>query len=294
MKDQKKRIELFCFYDRAAIESHLERMAQDGWMPEQIKGFLWIYRRIEPGRLRFAVEYSPGLSAPQAKVREFYERAKELGWRRAPSSGRFRILYSKREEAQRVGADPAVQLEAVHRSAKKNNVLPAAILLVLSLMNVFLFLWELIREPQQILTQRGAALYGILWIAMLILSAWEAGGYLLWHAQAWKAAQRGEFYSGTRSYGWARAGLLVLLAGAVRQFLGIFWSDSAAGAEILLTIAVYIIVMQAAVWLAERWVRKKQLSARSKKTATLLITGAAGFLLTVWVLIIVTSVILGM
>ncbi|MBQ3490682.1 MAG: DUF2812 domain-containing protein, partial [Clostridia bacterium] len=48
MKDTKKKIEFFTFYDKTGIEKHLEQMASEGWLLEKMSAFRWTYRRIEP------------------------------------------------------------------------------------------------------------------------------------------------------------------------------------------------------------------------------------------------------
>ena len=62
MKDTKRRLEAFAFFDHTGIQAHLENMAAQGWMVEQPGTYLWRYRRIEPQTLRFAVTYFPAAS----------------------------------------------------------------------------------------------------------------------------------------------------------------------------------------------------------------------------------------
>ena len=46
MKDRKKRVEMFSFYDHTGIEAHLQRMAGRGWLLDKIGAFGWEYRQI--------------------------------------------------------------------------------------------------------------------------------------------------------------------------------------------------------------------------------------------------------
>ena len=39
MKDTKRRLEMFSFYDHTAIQAHLEKMARQGWMIDSISNF---------------------------------------------------------------------------------------------------------------------------------------------------------------------------------------------------------------------------------------------------------------
>ena len=37
MKERKRRLELYAFYDHTGIERHLEEMAADGWLLERVE-----------------------------------------------------------------------------------------------------------------------------------------------------------------------------------------------------------------------------------------------------------------
>ena len=62
MKNTKRRIEPLSFFDHTGISGHLEKMAAKGWMIEKIVNTGWIYRRIEPKKIHFAVSYFPKAS----------------------------------------------------------------------------------------------------------------------------------------------------------------------------------------------------------------------------------------
>ena len=59
MKDRKRRVELYSFYDHTGMERHLERMAGKGWFLEKIENNFWHYRRLQPQKLRYFVTYFP-------------------------------------------------------------------------------------------------------------------------------------------------------------------------------------------------------------------------------------------
>ena len=61
MKNTKRRIEPLSFFDHTGISGHLEKMAAKGWMIEKIINTGWVYRRIEPKNIHFAVSYFPKL-----------------------------------------------------------------------------------------------------------------------------------------------------------------------------------------------------------------------------------------
>ena len=57
MKTKKRRYETYSFYDHTGIAAHLEKMARKGWMLEEITTWTWVYRKIQPAALTFAVCY---------------------------------------------------------------------------------------------------------------------------------------------------------------------------------------------------------------------------------------------
>ena len=76
MKDMKRRLETYSFFDRTGIEAHLTSMAAKGWMIEKLTNFGWIYRRTKARQLTFCVTYYPDASvfdpAPSDKQNRFY------------------------------------------------------------------------------------------------------------------------------------------------------------------------------------------------------------------------------
>ena len=59
MRDVKRRVETYSFYDHSGISAHLEAMAAQGWLLEKRANALWTYRRAQPQQLTYAVAYYP-------------------------------------------------------------------------------------------------------------------------------------------------------------------------------------------------------------------------------------------
>ena len=117
MKDTKRRLEVFSFYDRAHIERHLEAMAARGWLLERMGKFGWVYRRIEPKRLTFHVSYfpdasdfDPGPTWGQLTFQDFCERT---GWQLACSSAQMQVFYNEGPDPLPIETDPALELEVL-------------------------------------------------------------------------------------------------------------------------------------------------------------------------------------
>ena len=62
MRDTKRQIVRCAFYDQTAMQKQFEKMAAQGWLIDQISGFLWTYRKIEPTNLHITVTYFPNAS----------------------------------------------------------------------------------------------------------------------------------------------------------------------------------------------------------------------------------------
>ena len=62
MKNTKRELVFYSFYDFTGLASHLEAMAAKGWLAEKIGTLSIRYRRIQPQTLRFAVTYFPDAS----------------------------------------------------------------------------------------------------------------------------------------------------------------------------------------------------------------------------------------
>ena len=56
MRNTKRELNPYSFYDTEGLARHFERMAAEGWLIEKL-GYFWRYRRIEPQALRFSVVY---------------------------------------------------------------------------------------------------------------------------------------------------------------------------------------------------------------------------------------------
>ena len=55
MKNTKRILAQFTFYDRTGIQKLLEKQAQKGWLLEKMTSLGWKFRRIEPQKIHYAV-----------------------------------------------------------------------------------------------------------------------------------------------------------------------------------------------------------------------------------------------
>lgn len=170
MKDKKRVWELFSFYDRSGLEKHLAQMAEKGWMLEDIGSFFWMYRKIEPQKLTFCICWYPKASAldpePSEEQQTFYDFCEHTGWTLAGGFGQMQVFYNERPDPMPIETDPVMEVEGIHRSAKRTTLPAQLMLFSISLVNGGLFISRLLKDP-----------IGILAIVSFRYSAWLRWGW---------------------------------------------------------------------------------------------------------------------
>lgn len=174
MKNTKRRFEMFSFFDVERIEKHLEKMAEKGWLINKIDNFGWVYKKIEPQKLKFNVCYYPNASEfdpePSDKQKDFYEFCEYTGWKIACQSAQMQIFYNENLQAIPIETDAQIAVETIHKAAKKNFLPSYFILLGLGLLQEFIFIARLVDEPIEILSNSTNILAGFLWFLVFIFS----------------------------------------------------------------------------------------------------------------------------
>ncbi len=91
----------FSFYDHTGMEKHLEKMAQKGWMLEELTSLGWKYRAMEPKKLHFTVsfdtrasEFEPEPTEEQVTFQEFCAGTRGGSW--LPPQDRCRFFTTRR------------------------------------------------------------------------------------------------------------------------------------------------------------------------------------------------------
>lgn len=287
---RKRRMEAFSFYDHTGIAAHLEQMAQKGWMLEEIGNYFWVYRRIQPRKVHFAVTYYPKASAfdpdfPEEQ-QEFHEFCGRSGWRLAASSAQMQIFCNEGEDPLPIETDPQLEVDTLHRAAKRSYLPVYGVLLALAAVMGGLFVGELLTgDAAGLLADGGSLFSGWVWLLLLLLCAVEVGGYLSWHRRAKRAAQRGEFLP-TSSHKRLQLGILVLvLVSFACWLLGKVLAGTALGQVSAVLGVLYMAVLILLVNGVKRFLKREGASARVNRTATF----AASFLLAFVLLYAITS-----
>ena len=197
MRNRKRRMEAFSFYDHTGMSKHLERMASQGWMIDELSNFGWCYKKIEPQNLHFSVTYYPKASEfdpePSEDLKRFFDFCEHTGWKLACSSAQMQIFYNEQTNPIPLETDPVVEVDIIHQACKK-SFLPAYIVLLLcSILNGVLFVSRVLENPISTLSSSANISTGICWTMLFAYCITELINYFIWHKKALKAADEGIF-----------------------------------------------------------------------------------------------------
>ena len=281
MKELKRRLETFSFYDHSGIEKHLENMAEKGWLLKEINRFTWVYRRIEPRKLHFAVTYYPKASEfdpePQEGQMIYRDYSERSGWKFICQSAQMQIFYNEEEEPIPMETDPIVEVQTIHRAAKR-SVLPSYFLLLgLTVLQAALFVSRLLGDPIGLLSSTLHLSTGFCWVILFLLCAVELCGYYRWHRRAVKAAENGEFLE-THSHVLFQR---IILAASVLALVYMLINVLSVGDRMMLTIYTlmigYMITLFAVVNAVKKFLKRKKVPRNTNLTITLLVDFVLAF-----------------
>ncbi len=177
MKDTKRRIEVFSFFDHTGIARHLTQMADQGWLLEKISNFGWTYRRIAPKKLTFSVGYYPKASAfdsePTDEQKEFHDFCEHTGWVLAATSAQIQVFYNEQENPIPIDTDPMLEIETIHAAAKKSYLPSYFVLLLVSILNGALFIARLLGDFTGLLSSSADLFTGFAWLMWFLLCTIE-------------------------------------------------------------------------------------------------------------------------
>lgn len=272
MKDTKRQLEVFSFYDRTHIEKHLEAMAARGWLLERMGKFGWVYRRIEPKHLTFHVSYypdasdfDPGPTWGQLTFQDFCERT---GWQLACSSAQMQVFYNEGPDPLPIETDPALELETIHRAAKRSFLPAYFLLLLLGLLMSAMFLSTLLSDPIGLLADATSLFTGLDWTMLLILCLCEILGYFLWRRRAKRAAKNGAFLETPNTGRVQRLILWVVLAWFALYLLSVFTGGPPLLAWTTAAMVGYYIALFALVDAVKRYLKGQGASRGTNRALT--------------------------
>lgn len=197
MKNTKRQITRFAFYDQTAMEKHFEMMASEGWLIEKITAYFLHYQRIEPQKLHFTVTYFPDASefdpGPKDKHKMMEDFAAKDGWKLLTRWGQMQVFCNEAEKPIPIETDAVTQVENIHRSMKK-NLLPAHLMiLALAIWQLFFNGHRAFTETVDFLSTPHLLASLPIWLLLLLTEIYEILNCYLWYRKAKPAAENGVF-----------------------------------------------------------------------------------------------------
>lgn len=272
MKDRKRKVELFSFYDHTGMERRLEKMAQKGWLLEKIGSFGWIYRRTEPKKLRFTVSFYPKASLydpePSEGQRTFRDFCRHTGWIPVEAAGPMQVFCNEAENPIPIETDPELEVENLHRAVKKSYVMSYWMLLAIGILELAMMAAILAGDPIQFLASSSYLMGTFDWLMVILMSIAELIGYYSWRSRARRAAQDGVFLPSRGTAGLQKT-CLALVLGAFAIWLVRVMTT----APMLLRVTsgamlAYVTLMYLAVHGVMNLMKKRKASAGWNKAAT--------------------------
>lgn len=274
MKNKKRRIELYSFYDHTGIKGHLEKMSRKGWMVESISNRGWKYHKISPSNLTFAVSYCPRMSVydpePTAEQLDFLDFCACTGWRPACGNGQIQLFYNEREDPIPIETEPALELETIHKSAKKSFLPAHAVLLVCALLQLMLVAFRLSDDPMELLVSTSSLCSGFCWMMLFLSCIAEIGGYFRWYRKAKIAAQQGEFLNvkGHVRFSWVICTATALVA--LWWFISLFTTKNRLLSRTGFLMLGYVPVLSILTNAVRQFLKRKKASRAVNKVVTIL------------------------
>ncbi len=272
MKQTKRRFEPYTYFNPVGISRHLEKQAAEGWMLERITNRGWYYRRMEPKKLTFTVTYCAQASEfdpePTEGLLRFQEFCAHTGWNFVCASAQLQIFCNERENPTPIWTEPELELEAVRAAAKKTYLPVFFLYLFIGLMQGYMFLGNLLKNPIYLLSTPSQLFLGVCAVLMLILSLTELGVYFTWVRRAEREVEQGSL-SLPPDTAWLQKLILaaVLLAG-LYWAINIFLAGDTLMRWILIAFCFYMPLLYALVEGTKNFLKRKKASRGLNRTLT--------------------------
>lgn len=281
MKRKRIRLEPLSFFDHTGISAHLEKMAEKGWMIERIANYGWVYRKIEPKRIRFAVSYFPKASEfdpePSEAQQTFLDFCAHSGWTLACTSAQMQIFYNERENPVPIETDPMLELETIHEACYKSFFLVQFIWLTLGLLMGFGFVGTAVTNPIITLSNPGGLFTGVCWLLLILVSSADLITYFYWRKKALQAAEYGIFLDTFSTAKLQKAALWILLIMNIYYLINILLTGDDLRKFVTFAMLAYLIVLYVSMDGVKRLLKRFKASASANRTVTLIVSVVLAF-----------------
>lgn len=215
MRQTKRCIAQFTFYDRTGIQAFLEKQARKGWKLEKLSRWGWKFRRIEPTNLHYAVTYFPKASQfdpkPTEEQQDMQALCEHTGWTLVDMDAQLQIFCHEPVEDGEpipIETDAALELDNIHQAVKKSHIPSYCLLLFLAIFQGSSFVRDFMRRPLETLSNNGSLFIPVTSLSLLVMCLVEMGGYFLWRRKALRQLAIDGSFVATRS---SRSFMLIML-----------------------------------------------------------------------------------
>lgn len=195
MKDIKREIPMFSFYNYTAIQRHLEKRAREGWRLIKADRGSWLYRRMEPKALHYAVVYfpdssqfDPGPTEGQQALRDYCLAA---GWEPVTGWSQAQIYCSPLPDPVPIETEPSLQLRTIHRTMWRNFLPGNLSLLLLFLFQFWMWGKDLYWDTADILSSPSKLGVLLLTFLSILADLVDLTGYGRWYFRSKRSIAQG-------------------------------------------------------------------------------------------------------
>ena len=193
MKETKTCFRFFAFYDRTNLERFLAQQSEQGWLLTNIS-LGYQFRRVEPKKRHFCVIYRPKAASQNAYEWEFLDYCHHSGWTLLVANQQMHIFYSELDNPIPIETDPVLEVENIHKAAKKSHLFIFYFELFIGLHGLIQLFMRLNLDFQRHTPTEPIEYFDLfLYSAILVFSLVELIGYYRWYHRARTAAFQGEF-----------------------------------------------------------------------------------------------------
>lgn len=275
MRDVKRTMPMYSFYDRTGIQNYLEAQAAKGWMLEKAGTIFWKFRRCEQRKLRFSVVYFPEADvcdpAPGEGEQTFREFCEHGGWHFVGSLAQMQIFYSTSANPVPIDTDPVIEVQNIHKSMKKSELLSHWLLLVSAVLQIFSQCLGFAGDPLRYLSWNINLYFALFWPTMLLLCARRIICYYRWYRRAKQAAGDGEFLA-TRGFQKTEAAWAILALVGLASCL-IFSRSKITAAIVIVGVVVGLGLVGMSI-LARDYFKNRGYTPAQNKVRTIILTVA--------------------
>lgn len=289
MRNTKRELNPYSFYDTEGLARHFERMAAEGWAPDRV-GLFIRYRRIKPQKLRFAVAFYPDSDDTPEGEDVFIDYCEQAGWQHAVGagaltfwggnvdgeggshSGRSRHVFCTADEnAVEIDTDPVLQVDATHRGLKPycHWLVAFSVLQLLQMDNI---IDDLQSDPLSVVSSNLNIRSVILQVMIIIICAAQLIGYYRWYGKAKQVAEEEGRFLAPKSRPWLQTfWRFVLLVTFFSAFaIGLFGSGSSGQGRLYYAALLSIAAPIAAAFFAHSSMERAGAGRKKRRAVTVI------------------------